>query len=131
MLNQKNIYTLNDLIDAAARHRPHHKSLVTLEKSLNYSDLRLVIIRTAAGLHAAGVRRGDCVTIVLRNGLPFVATYFALARLGAVAVPINFMIQKKDDLAFMLNDCRAVALVTQNEFLGGLRAASPQGIHSA
>jgi len=66
---------------------------------------------------------------VHRNGIPFVATYFALARLGAVAVPINFMVQKPDELAHMLNDCRAVAAVTQQEFLPGLRAAALRAPH--
>ncbi len=124
MLQEKNIRTLNDLIDAAARRRPKHPAIITLETSLNYDDLRLLVIRMAAGLHAAGVRRGDCVALIHRNGVPFVTSYFAAARLGALIVPINFMIQKPHDLAFMLNDCRAVAAVTQNEFLPGLRAAA-------
>ena len=124
MLQEKNIRTLNDLIDAAARRRPSHPAIVTLETRLNYDDLRLLIVRTAAGLYAAGVRRGDCVALLHRNGVPFVTTYFAAVRIGAVIVPINFMVQKADDLAFMLNDCRAVAAVTQTEFLPGLRAAA-------
>ena len=124
MLQEKNIRTLNDLIDDAARRRPGHPAIVTLEASLSYEDLRLLIIRTAAGLHAAGVRRGDCVALLHRNGVPFVTTYFAAARIGAVIGPINFMMQKADDLAFLLNDCRAAAAVTQSEFLPFLRAAA-------
>jgi long-chain acyl-CoA synthetase len=70
------------------------------------------------------VARGDRVALVLRNGIPFVVSYFALARLGAVAVPINFLIQKAEDLAYMLRDCGAAAAVADAEFLPGLRAAA-------
>ncbi|MFA6002735.1 MAG: long-chain-fatty-acid--CoA ligase [Elusimicrobiota bacterium] len=126
MINDKNIRTLNDLVDSAARHRGRHPSIVTLEESLSYQELRQQILHAAAGMHAAGIKRGDCVAIVHRNGTPFIASYFALARLGAIAVPINFMVQKPDDLAYMLNDCRAIAAVTQEEFLPGLRRALRQ-----
>jgi long-chain acyl-CoA synthetase len=120
----KEIRTLNDLLDAAAARRPRLCGIVTPDESLSYGELRARVLCAAAGLHAAGIGQGDCVAILLRNGVPFVVTYFALARLGAVAVPLNFMIQKPEDLAYMLGDCRAKAAVTQNEFLPGLRAAA-------
>ncbi|TDC58565.1 ATP-dependent acyl-CoA ligase [Actinomadura sp. KC345] len=45
--------------------------------------------RIAGGLAAMGVRRGDHVVMMLPNDLPFLLTWFALARLGAVEVPVN------------------------------------------
>ena len=122
----QDILTLNDLLDAAAARRPRPGGLVTQDERLSYRDLRLLVLRAAAGLHAAGIGRGDRVALVLRNGIPFVVSYFALARLGATAVPINFMIQKPEDLAYMLGDCGAKAAVTAAEFLPGLRAAQKQ-----
>jgi long-chain acyl-CoA synthetase len=53
-----------------------------------------------------------------------VVSYFALARLGAAAVPINFMLQKPAELAHLLKDCGAAAVVADGEFLPGLRAAA-------
>ena len=120
----QDIRTLNDLLDAAAARRPRSGGLLTPGERLSYRDLRLQVLHVAAGLHAAGIDRGDRVALVLRNGIPFVVTYFALARLGAVAVPINFMVQRPEDLAYMLGDCRAKAAVTQKEFLSGLREAA-------
>ena len=121
---ERDIRTLNDLLDAAAARRPRPGGLLTPGERLSYRDLRLQVLHVAAGLHAAGIGRGDRVALVLRNGIPFVVTYFALARLGAVAVPINFMVRKLEDLAYMLGDCRAKAAVSQKEFLPGLRAAA-------
>lgn len=45
--------------------------------------------RIAGGLASIGVRRGDHVVMMLPNGVPFVLVWFALARLGAVEVPVN------------------------------------------
>lgn len=45
--------------------------------------------RYARGLAAEGVRRGDHVAVMLPNCPEFVPVIFALARLGAVAVPVN------------------------------------------
>src|SRR5690606_12080597 len=40
-------------------------------------------------LHALGVRRGDLVAVMLANQPEFPLTWLALARLGAVLVPVN------------------------------------------
>jgi long-chain acyl-CoA synthetase len=116
--------TLNDLLERAGTEDAHRPAICTAEETLTYGDLRKAILETAAGLSEAGVKKGDCVAIVHRNSAHFVVAYFALNRLGAVAVPINFMVQKAEELAYMLNDCKAVGLVTQKEFLKGLRGAA-------
>jgi long-chain acyl-CoA synthetase len=123
-VSDQEIQTLNDLLDAAAASRPIPGGFVTPTEHISYRDLRSQVLSAAAGLHAAGIGRGDRVALILRNGIPFVVTYFALARLGAAAVPINFLVQKPEDLAYMLGDCQAKAAVTQKEFLPGLRAAA-------
>ena len=45
--------------------------------------------RLAAGLHALGVRRGEVVSLLLPNCIEFALVWFALAKLGAVAAPVN------------------------------------------
>ena len=48
------------------------------------------------GLAGIGVRSGDRVAILSRNSHAFAALRFALARLGAVLVPINFMLTAEE-----------------------------------
>ncbi len=116
--------TLNDMLDTTAKTFGGRTALATADESITFDELRKLVLNAAASLKHRGVRRGDSVAIVHRNSPDFVVVYFALSRLGAVAVPINFMVQKPAELAYMINDCGAVGILAQKEFLKGLRAAA-------
>jgi long-chain acyl-CoA synthetase len=87
------------------------------DRSFTYSQSLAEVDALAAGFAARGLKAGDCVAFSLRNGPEFVLAYLALSRLGAVVVPINFMVTKGAELAYMLRDSGAVGLLTQKEFL--------------
>ena len=97
------------------------------ERSLSYEGLKDLTLRSAAAFESAGIGKGDRVAIIHRNDPAFIVSYFALARLGAVAVPINFMVQKPEELRFMLSHSGAKGVVTQKDFLKGILAAK-QGL---
>lgn len=124
--------TLNTLLDATAARCPQRTALCVTdgpgtsegaERAVTFAELQDLILRAASMYRSRGVRKGDCVALVLRNGLGFVTAYLGLSRLGAVAVPINFMVQKAEELRYMLNDCSAKGVVTQREFLREILAA--------
>ncbi len=73
--------------------------------------------RIARGLHAAGVRRGDHVGVLLGNGGTWVQVFYACALLGAVTVPVNTRF-KTDELAFCLKQADVKVLLTADTFLG-------------
>ncbi len=123
-MNGSEVMNLNELLDRAALTHPVKDALVTDGRRLSYDELRREILATAAGLDRRGVGRGDRVAIVLRNGIEFVVSYFALARLGAVSVPINFMIQKEEELSYLLRDSLAKGVVAHKDFLHGVRQAA-------
>ncbi len=56
---------------------------------LTFADLADRVEALAGSLHALGVRRGDHVAVMLENQPEFPLTWLALARLGAVLVPVN------------------------------------------
>jgi len=116
--------TLNDLLDRAAQEGSEKIAYVFGERRITFAEIHHEVLSVAEGLRAEGVAKGERVAIVHRNGPEFVAAYFALNRLGAIAVPINFMVQKPDELAYMLRDCGALGVVTQAEFLPGLIGAA-------
>lgn len=72
-------------------------------------------MRLAAGLVNSGVKPGDHVALLMANFPEFVAIKFAIAMVGAVAVPINFL-YKRDELAYVLKQSDAVMLITMDSF---------------
>ena len=73
--------------------------------------------RTAAALHAAGVRKGDHVGILLGNSGTWIQTFLGIASIGAVTVPINTRF-KTEELRFCLKQADVSLLVFTDDFLG-------------
>jgi long-chain acyl-CoA synthetase len=67
---------------------PEHTALIEAKGEFSYHDLRLACERITGELIAAGVNPGDRVGILGNNSLFWVASYLAVMKLGAVAVPI-------------------------------------------
>ena len=108
--------SLYHMLQATAAGRPRRRFLHHDGAWLTYGRMLERVDRLAAGLSRLGVRKGDSFAIALRNSPDFVAFYLALSKLGAVAVPVNFMITKGEELEFILRDCGASGVLTQKEF---------------
>src|SRR3954469_24695794 len=78
-------------------------------ESLTYEQLRDRRNQFANLLLEAGVKPGDRVGIMLLNTLDYVVLYFAIARIGAIAVRLNFRLSASE-LEFIIGDsgCSAV-----------------------
>ncbi len=79
---------------------------------LTFAELDRRSDREAHRLRAAGIGRGDRVALMLRNSLRCVATIFAIAKLGAVWVPINTR-QVGEGLRFILERSQARLIVIE------------------
>src|SRR5262249_4849050 len=84
------LVTLAALLVRAALRRPDAEAVVDGGRRLTYAELDLRATTVAHGFVRLGVARGDRVLLVLRNRLEHVITYWALQKLGGVAVPVNF-----------------------------------------
>src|SRR5262249_60715042 len=78
--------------------------------------------RAAHALRRLGVTRGERIALLLPDGPPFVASFFAALRLGAVAVPLNTRLGPGEVRA-ILEDAGAVALVADPALLEAVRPA--------
>ena len=90
-------------------------------RTLTGAELRELTDRIAAGLAARGVGDGDAVGLFLPMVPETVAAMFAVAKLGAVFLPI-FSGYGADAVAVRLEDADAVALVTADGFTGAARS---------
>ncbi|MFO0576688.1 MAG: AMP-binding protein [Polyangia bacterium] len=111
------------LADSAQRH-PEHIALSWSDKSLRYGELQARVVALAAAWSALGIGRGDRVALLLPNTPTYVMAFYALMRLGAIAVNVSPGSQGSE-LAHILRDSGAVAAVTLDVFLPGLYKALP------
>jgi fatty-acyl-CoA synthase len=105
--------TLSDWLDDCVRHYGDRPMVITDDRELSYAEIGTESRRLADGLVAIGVRPGDRVAMLMANYPEFVAIKFAIARAGAVAVPLNYL-YRSDELRFVLADsvCRVVVTMT-------------------
>ena len=80
---------MHDWLMERARATPGALALITAEGRWSYAELERDAARMAAGLAARGIGPGDNVATLLPNDAHFVMVIHALARLGAVLVPLN------------------------------------------
>jgi fatty-acyl-CoA synthase len=107
--------TLADLLHRSAARTPDKTAIVCGATQWTYAEFDALCGRLAAGLSERGIVKGDRVAILARNSHGFAALRFALAALGAVLVPINFMLNA-DEAAFILRHSGARMLATDSEF---------------
>jgi long-chain acyl-CoA synthetase len=67
----------------------------------------------ANGLLARGVRKGDNVGLLARNSLDWALVDFALARMGAVGIPV-YASSAPNDVGYLLSHSEAVAIVCED-----------------
>ena len=84
--------------------------------SLSYKNLDERISQTANLLKSLGVKKGEFVAIHLLNSIEYVLALMAIAKLGAIAVPINANYIYADAL-FIIQKTKPVAAITQGEFV--------------
>jgi fatty-acyl-CoA synthase len=118
--------TLADTLRRSAARFPDRIGLACGGTRWTYRELHAVCERLGGGLAARGIRRGDKVAMLARNSHGFVALRYALMRLGAVMVPINFMLQP-DDVAFILDHSGARMLACDSALAEVARKAAALG----
>lgn len=116
-------HTIGDLLHRSAARHPAKLAIACGDTRWSYAEFDAIADRVAAGLSARGVVKGDRVAILARNSHGFAALRFALARIGAVLVPINFML-KADEAAYILRHAGAKWLATDSGLCELARAAA-------
>ena len=99
-----------DMVQTHARLRPTQLGAVDSQRSLTFAEWDQRASALAAGLLAQGLKAGDRVAVLAYNRIEWLEIYVALARSGLVALPLNFRLIR-DEIAYILNDARAAALV--------------------
>jgi crotonobetaine/carnitine-CoA ligase len=81
--------SLNGLLASRCAQRAQHAVLESGAARLSYSAFAAHVDAAARALHARGIGAGDRVGVMATNSTNLVTLLFALARLGAILVPVN------------------------------------------
>ncbi len=98
------------LFEESAKRVPDRDAVRYFDESISYGELNDLADRFASLLAARGVEKGDRVAIYTQNNPQFLVAQYGAWKRGAVVVPINPMLKKKE-LDYHLNDSGAKTLV--------------------
>ncbi len=107
--------TISQQLDAMTAQFPARPLVITDQRSYSYQEIQAWSRQIAAGLVSLGVQAHDHVALIMANYPEFVAVKYAISRVGAVAVPINYLLRERE-LRYILDQCDARLLITMNRF---------------
>lgn len=116
MISRARRNTLGDLLTRTAARVPDKQAFIFLDREVTYEQLDTLVNQTAFGLMKAGFKQGDRLAILSKNSLDFVVVMFAIARIGAVFIPINFMLKQKD-IVYILEHAEVCGLFASKEYI--------------
>jgi fatty-acyl-CoA synthase len=116
-------HSLGDLLRRSARRDPSRTALVCGHQVWTFSEMDAICNRLGRGLLGLGLRKGDRLAILSRNSHAFAALRFAVARIGAILVPINFMLNP-DEINFILVNSGATVVAVGPDLVEAARAAT-------
>ncbi|GAA4815124.1 acyl-CoA synthetase [Tomitella cavernea] len=108
-----------------ARRTPHRVALTDGDtgRQFTYAELDRRTNALADALRAKGVRPGDRVAFVLFNSPHLLEVTFAAAKLGAIAVPVNFRLSAPE-IRYILDDAAACVVFASEQVIATVREAA-------
>ena len=105
------------LLAKRAAITPNKEAFIEWERQrrFTYRELNKRSNRIANQLLERGIGPGDRVATLLKNGIEFVESYFAIAKIGAVMVPVNWRLVAAE-INYILSDAGACVLIYDADF---------------
>ena len=94
---------------------PELEAVVTAEVRWTYREFNERVNRLAHFLLECGIRKGDRVALLCLTDHPFATIFMATAKIGAIAVPLNYRLQPAE-LEGIVGDSKPKILFYDGEF---------------
>ncbi|HQN26796.1 MAG TPA: long-chain fatty acid--CoA ligase [Syntrophales bacterium] len=116
---------LPEMLDRSAQQFPNNTALIFQGTTVNFSVFKDMVDRFAACLTDFGIKKGDAVALLLPNTVPCVAAYYAILRIGGIAV-MNNPLYSDPELEHQFNDSGSKVLVTLDALANRMVALRPK-----
>jgi amino acid adenylation domain-containing protein len=119
---------LHDHLLQTALRLPEKVAVVCKGTQVSYAEMNAASNALAHALQRRGVERGDRVLVFADNTVETAIAFWAVLKANAVVSIVN-PLTKADKLAYLLNDCRAKALITDAHLAGVYQTAAEHSSH--
>ncbi len=116
---------LGKSLTRSARLYPDKISLIFDGRHWTYRQLNSRVNRLANLFTSLGLRKGDKVAMLARNGNEYIETYYALAKIGIWMVPINYRLQPSE-IALRLTHSDTQAIILGTEYVDRFLELNPE-----
>lgn len=123
MIQQARRDNLSLMLRRSAHRYGARSAIICGNVSWSYAEFDGVVDRLARGLLAQGVVSGDRIAVLARNSHAFMALRFATARIGAIFVPVNFMLIAEEVNYILENSGARLLFVDASTAATGIEAA--------
>lgn len=110
---------LGDLIRRASTYHPEKLACVFKDVRLTYKELNVRVNSLANALLRLGISKQDRVGILSYNSNCFEEVFFAVAKIGAVTVTINWRLSPRE-ISYVINDSEAKIVFVGEQFIDKL-----------
>jgi len=96
------------------------------ERRYSYAELNSRVNRVCGALDSVGLAKGDRVALLAYNGHEFLEAFFAIAKTGLVAVPVNWRLTTRE-ISYILKDSGVKAIIFDSEFASTIEEIREMG----
>ncbi|MDI6754505.1 MAG: long-chain fatty acid--CoA ligase [Thermodesulfobacteriota bacterium] len=107
---------IGEFLSTSAKRLPGHLAIRFGAEQVTFDALNRRVDALARGLGKAGLRPGEVCVLMMPNSVNWVVAYYALAKLGAVVLPVNFLF-RTGELGHIFRDSRARAFIGHSDYL--------------
>src|SRR5262245_37408130 len=104
------VTTIGEILPQAAHKHGDRDALIVDGRRLSFRQLDVLSNRVANGLVASGVQPGDRVSLFGPNSWEWLASYYGIAKTGAVINPLSSMLTA-DEVRYAVSDTGASAVI--------------------
>jgi acyl-CoA synthetase (AMP-forming)/AMP-acid ligase II/ABC-type nitrate/sulfonate/bicarbonate transport system permease component len=118
---------VRDHLEKQAKERPQKVALLFKEERVTFSDLNVMSNRVANRLLGMGIKKGDRIVLLFQNCPEFCVAYFAVLKIGAIAVVLDFRLSPAE-MEPIFQEAEVSAIITtvrQKVFIDRVKSTVP------
>jgi len=116
---------VSHIIKRHVANTPDKTAIIFGERRISYSQLDVLITRTADGLLKTGLQRGDVLSLFLPSLPELIISYLGTARAGLTVNVVNAMLREQE-VAYILKDCQTRAVIVDKARLPIIEAVKQE-----